>query len=50
MPSIFTVSFVRLKQFMPQGATFNPFSVPIPAISHSVVIGLSPETRENLIN
>ena len=49
-PSIFPVSFVRLKHFMPQGATFNPFSVPIPAISHSVVIGLTPETRENLIN
>ena len=33
---------------MPQSATFTPFSVPIPAISHFVVLGLSPETRENL--
>ena len=45
---IFSVSFVRLRHFMPQSATFTPFSVLIPAISHFVVSGLSPETRENL--
>ena len=33
---------------MPQGATFIPFSVPIPAISHFLVLDFSPETRENL--
>ena len=33
---------------MPQSATFTPFSVPVPDISHFVVLRLSPETRENL--
>ena len=33
---------------MPQSKTFIYFSVRIPAISHFVVLGLSPETRENL--
>ena len=33
---------------MPQSATFTPFSVPIPAISHFLVLGLSPEIKENL--
>ena len=44
----FKISFVRLTHFMSQSATFTPFSVPIPAISHFVVLGLTPETRENL--
>ena len=33
---------------MPHSATFIPFSVPIPAVSHFVLLGLSPETRRNL--
>ena len=33
---------------MPESATFTPFSVPIPAISYFVVLGLSPEIREIL--
>ena len=30
---------------MPQIATFTPSSVPVPAISHLVVLRLSPETK-----
>ena len=33
---------------MQHSATFIPFSLPIPAVSHFVLLGLSPETRENL--
>ena len=33
---------------MPVSATFTSSSVPIVTISHFVVLGLSPETRENL--
>ena len=33
---------------MPQSATVTPSSVPIPAVSHFVVLGRSPGTRENL--
>ena len=39
---------VRLGHFMPESATFTPFSVPIPAISYFVVLGLSPGIREIL--
>ena len=45
---VFSVSFVSLRYFMLQSATFTPFSVPVPDISHFVVLGLSPETKENL--
>ena len=31
---------------MSQSATFTPSSVPIPAISHFIMLGLSPESRE----
>ena len=47
-PSIFVVSFVRLRHFIEQSATFTHFSLPIPVISHFGVLGLSPETKENL--
>ena len=33
---------------MPQSTTFTPFSVPTPGISHFVVLGLSPKTREKV--
>ena len=33
---------------MSQSATFTHFSLPIPVISHFGVLGLSPETKENL--
>ena len=41
--NIFIVSFVRLRNFMPQSTTYTPFSVPILAILHFLVLGLSPE-------
>ena len=33
---------------MPQSATFTPFSVAIPAVSHFVALSFSQKTRGNL--
>ena len=33
---------------MPQSATFTPFNVPIPAVSHFAVLGLGPKKNRKL--
>ena len=43
-------SLLRLTHFIPQSASFTPFSPSIPAISHSVLLILRPEKREKLSN
>ena len=49
-PSIFTVSLLRLTNFMPQSATWTPFGTTIPAILHFVLLGYSPENFEKVFN
>ena len=38
------------KDFIPQTATWTPFSTSIPATSHLVVFGFNPEKSENNFN
>ena len=40
-------SLLRSKHFIPQKATLTLFRTPIPAISHLVKLGLSPEKPKN---
>ena len=45
-PNILIHSLVRSRHFMPQSATLTLFRMPIPAISHLVKLGQSPEKLE----
>ena len=50
MPKILIASFLESIHFIPQTATWTPFSTPIPATSHLVVFGFNPEKSENNFN
>ena len=49
-PSIFMVLLLRLTHFMQQSVTWTPFTIPIPTISHFLLLGFNPEIFEKIFN
>ena len=44
---ILIASFLKSVHLIPETTAWNPFSTPIPAISHLVVFGFNPKKSEN---